>query len=155
MNHTDIEKAASEIITAKIEHGEIVKMQWAVQELISSMGEIMGEGSEFYFITADFYAWRVIKKMVNKLDAATSAVRSNQQMDLEGFASMQVAYTVKRDGVIALVPVELMTIQEREDRASLYDRGANALKQHAIELRLYNENIKTIDVTVETISLAS
>ncbi len=155
MNHTDIEKSASEIITAKIEHGEIVKMQWAVQELISSMGEIMGEGSEFYFITADFYAWRVIKKMVNKLDAATSAVRSHQQMDLEGFASMQVAYTVKRDGAIALVPVELMTIQEREDRASLYDRGANALKQHAKELRVYNENVQTIDVTVEKVSLAS
>jgi hypothetical protein len=150
MNHTDIEKAASEIITAKIEHGEIVKMQWAVQELISSMGEIMGEGSEFYFITADFYAWRVIKKMVNKLDAATSAVRSHQQMDLEGFASMQVAYTVKRDGAIALVPVELMTIQEREDRASLYDRGANALKQHAKELRAYNENVQTIDIIDET-----
>jgi len=150
MNHTDIEKAASEIITAKIEHGEIVKMQWAVQELISSMGEIMGEGSEFYIITADFYAWRVIKKMVNKLDAATSAVRSHQQMDLEGFASMQVAYTVKRDGAIALVPVELMTIQEREDRASLYDRGANALKQHAKELRAYNENVQTIDIIDET-----
>lgn len=146
MNHNDIEKAASQIITAKIKNGEIVKMKWAVEELILSMGEIMGDGTDFHLIAADYYAWRVIKKMVNKLDAATSAVISHQQMDLEGFASMQEAYTVKRDGAIALVPVELMTIEEREDRASLYDRGAEALKQHAKELRAYNENVQTIEV---------
>ena len=152
MNHNDIEKAAAQIITTKIEHGEIVKMKWAVQELISSMGEIMGDGTDFHLIAADYYAWRVIKKVVNKLDAATSAVRSHQQMDLEGFSSMQEAYTVKRDGAIALVPVELMTIQEREDRASLYDRGADALKQHAKELRAYNENVQTIEVITETVT---
>lgn len=152
MNHTDIEKAASQIITAKIKNGEIVKMQWAVTELISSMGEIMGDGTEFHIIAADFYAWRVIKKMVNKLDAATSAVTSHQQMNLEGFSHMQEAYTVKRGGENEMVPVELMTIQEREDRASLYDRGSNALKQHAKELRAYNENVQTIEVISETLT---
>lgn len=152
MNHNDIEKAASQIITAKIKNGEIVKMKWAVEELILSMGEIMGDGTDFHLIAADYYAWRVIKKMVNKLDAATSAVTSHKQMDLEGFASMQEAYTVKRDGAIALVPVELMTSEEREDRASLYDRGAEALKQHAKELRAYNENVQTIEVMSETLT---
>jgi hypothetical protein len=152
MNHNDIEKAASQIITTKIEHGEIVKMKWAVQELISSMGEIMGDGTDFHLIAADYYAWRVIKKVVNKLDAATNAAKSNQQMDLEGFASMQEAYTVKRDGAIALVPVELMTVEERENRACLFDSFADALKQHAKELRAYNENVQTIEVIAETVT---
>lgn len=155
MNHTDIEKAASEIITVKIENGEIVKMQWAVKELILSMGKIIGEGTDFYIIAGDHYARRVIKSVVNKLDAATNAAKSNQQMDLEGFACMQEAYTVKRDGEIDLVPVELMTNEERESRACLFDRFADGLKQHAKELRAYNKNIQTIDVTIETISLAS
>ena len=38
------------------------------------------------------------------------------------------------------------------DRASLYDRGADALKQHAKELRAYNENVQTIEVITETVT---
>jgi hypothetical protein len=140
MNHKDIEKAASDLITAKISNGEIVKMNWAVQELIASMGEITGDGTDFHIIAADYYAWRIIKRTVKKLDAATSAATSGTQMDLDGFSHMQEAYTVKRDGSIALVPIELMTYEEREERAVLFDTFAEALQQHAKELREYNAN---------------
>lgn len=145
MTHADIEKAASEIISQKIEDNEIVEMSWAVRELIGSMGEIIGDGADFHVLCADFYAWRVVKKMVKKFDAVTTAVSAGMQMNLDGFEHMQAAYTVKRDDAIKLVPVSLMTYEEREERAKLYENFAAGLGQHAKELRAYNETQKLGD----------
>ena len=146
MNHKEIESIACEIVTAKIKGGEIVKMEWAVKELIQCMGEITGDGADFHIIAADYYAWRIVKSTVNKIDAATSAANQSSQMDLSGFDKIQEAYTVKRNGSISLVPVELMTPEEREERASLFEKFAKGLISHARELRRYNENLNQMQI---------
>jgi hypothetical protein len=145
MTHADIEKAASEIISQKIENKEIVEMSWAVRELIGSMGDIIGDGADFHIICADYYAWRVVKRMVKKFDAVTTAAAKGIQMNLDGFERMQAAYTVKREDAIKLVPVSLMTFEEREEKATLYENFAAGLRQHAKELRTYNESLKIGD----------
>jgi len=136
MTQKDIEKQASELITAKITAGEVVEMNWAVRELISGMGEIEGEGAEFYTLCADFLAWRIVKRIVGKYDIA-GRVSEYGQLDLDGFSHLQKGYTVRRDETIKLVPVDKLTDEEILGRADEYVKISEALLEHANEMRDY------------------
>jgi len=134
MTPKDIEAAAAELITSKIKNNEIVEMSWAVRELISSMGEITGDGSDFHFICADYYAWRVVKKAIGKYDISTEGLSGNQP-NLDGFEHMQAGYTMKRGKKISLIPVSLLSDEELDERADVYETLSSGLLQHAKELR--------------------
>lgn len=136
MTVTELEKIAHKLIADKISHSEEVQMDWAVHELIKQQGSITGDGKEFYVLCAREYVYRVVKKVVDKYEADSAAV-SDAQICLAGFDYLQVAYTVERDDARVLVPIELISDSELEQRAAEYDKLAVGLKGHASEIRNY------------------
>jgi hypothetical protein len=137
MNITDLEESARRLIADKINRAEEVQMPWAVQELIQAAGEITGEGVEFYKLCAREYIYRVVKKVVDKYDQSSAEREDNDQMRLEGFDHLQVAYTVERDGERTLVPIHLISDAELLARSNEYEKQAIGLQTHAQELRSY------------------
>lgn len=147
MNNQELERAAHDLISCKINSGEVVHMAWAIQELISGMGEIQGDGVPFYALCAREHVNRVVKKVVDKYDQESNQDDS-RQMRLQGFDYLQIAYTVERERERLLVPVGLITCRELLDRADEYERQASGLRLHAQEIRDYVaqrrvDNLKT------------
>lgn len=134
MTIKDVEREAHELITGKIEAGEIVQMQWAVNELILQQGEISGDGVPFYRLCAREFVYRVVKKAVEKYDKHEP---DDEQLTLKGYVHLHAAYTVERDGTRQLVPVHLIDSEELLKRADEFDRQSEGLQQHAREIRLF------------------
>jgi len=144
MTNKELEAIARDIIEAKIGLGEEVHMEWAVHEVISGRGVIMGVGKPFYTLCAHEHVYRVVKKAVDNYDSVSSG-ESNSQMHLEGFEHLQAAYTVKREDQRVLVPIQLIPDAELLERADEYDKLAKGLKKHAKEIRDYvNERASNI-----------
>lgn len=133
MNKGEIEQVAHQLIADKIGAGEIVQMQWAVHEVVSSMGKIQGEGVEFYAFCANDCVYGIVKKCVERYDKPDAP----DQLLLEGFDHMREAYTVKRKGKIDLVPVDQIADHEILARADQYERQSKGLIAHAEELRRF------------------
>lgn len=136
MTVNELEKIAHKLIADKIAQGEEVQMEWAVHELIKQQGTISGAGKGFYALCAREFVYRVVKKAVDKYESESSA-EDGAQKNLEGFDYLQVAYTVARDDVRVLVPIDLITDEELEKRAEEYDRQAIGMQGHAQEIRNY------------------
>ncbi len=136
MTNGDIEKIAYELIAKKISNGDPVHMEWAVHELISGMGEIKGTGVEFYELCAREHVWRIVKRTVDKYDQESDR-ETDEQMNLEGFEYLQIAYTVEREQERILVPIGSLSDDELLHRAEEYDKQSSTLKAHAREIRAY------------------
>jgi hypothetical protein len=131
----ELEQTAHEIITGKIERGEAVQMHWAVTEFLNTQPEITGPGAPFYRLCARDYAYRLVKKAVDKYDE--SARPGDAQMTLEGYEYLQEAYTVERDGERQLVPIHSATAAEMLQRATEYEKMGAGCYGHAREIRHY------------------
>lgn len=129
----DLEQLAHQIVTDKIASGELVRMHWAIQELIDTQGSISGEGAEFYWLCAQDYSRRLIKRAVESYEQASGEEVSDQML-LEGYDCLMKAYSVRRDDDIILVPTGLCTDQELLTRATVYRKQSSKLIQHAKEL---------------------
>ena len=136
MNKGEIEQVAHQLIADKIGAGEIVQMQWAVHEVVSSMGEIQGEGVEFYAFCARDCVYGIVKKCVERYEKPDAP----DQLLLEGFEHIREAYTVERGGKRELVPIDLVTDEEILARADQYEMQSKALIAHAKELRQFVED---------------
>jgi hypothetical protein len=136
MTPKELENIAHELITNKVNKGEVVHMHYTVQELICDQGMINGEAAPFYTLCAKEHVYRVVKKVVDRYDDYSESV-DNQQLNLDGFDHLRKAYTVKREKERVLVPIELMTDIEILHRADEFDALADGLKTHARELRQF------------------
>ena len=135
MTSNELDKLAHQLIADKIGAGEIVQMHWAVQELISQQGEIIGDGVPFFTFCAREHVYRVIKKAVDKYDQPQS--EDHQQLTLEGYECLQEAYTVERDEERQLVPIHLVTDDELLARAKEFRKQSAGLLSHAREIEKY------------------
>jgi hypothetical protein len=135
MTPNELDRVAHQLIADKIGAGEIVQMHWAVQELISRQGEIMGEGVPFFTLCAREHVYRVVKKVVDKYEKPQ--FEDQQQLTLEGYECLQQAYTVERDEERQLVPIHLITDDELLARAQEFRRQAGGLMNHANEIETY------------------
>lgn len=136
MTKKDLNQLAQELITTRLSKGEIVSMDWAVQELIDGRGEISGKGVPFYQLCAQEYVYEVVKREVGKYDQTdTEAV--GQQMIFEGYDHLRVAYTVMRDEERLLVPIGDLSDDELHGRAAEFRAQALGLDAHAKEIEKY------------------
>lgn len=138
MSPKDLEQIAHRLIADKIGNGEIVKMHWAVTELINTQGDIAGGGVPFYLLCAREHVYKVVKKAVDKYDKPEDG--AGVQMTLEGYECLQEAYTVEREEERQLVPVHLVTNDELIVRAGEFRKQAQGLIRHAKEIELYVSN---------------
>lgn len=135
MKKSEIEEMARCLVADKLELGEDVHMDWAVQELITLQGSIEGDGLEFYDLCARDFCYRVVKKVVGRYDRIDNA--NTEQLNLKGFEHLQKGYTVERDSTTVLVAIENITDFELLDRAKEYDRLSLGCAAHAQEIRDY------------------
>lgn len=136
MTNTELQIIAHDLIAARIAKGDVIKMEWAVEQLIKERGPIDGEGAEFYELCAREYVYRIMKRVVDDYDASTRGA-DTPQMILAGFEHLQKAYTVERNNLRVLVPVDLLTDEELWQRAEQYDKLSVGLKDHANEIRQF------------------
>lgn len=134
MSETSIYSDVRKFIADKVANGEIVVVEWLTHEIVSSKSDIEGADTEFYRVCAYTHVKDVVKRCVGKYDAKPV---SDQQLTLDGFEHLQVAYTVERNAQIVLVPVNQLTDAEIEARAQEYERMAISCRAHARELRSY------------------
>ncbi len=131
----ELEQQAHQLISGKIEEGEAVQMHWAVTEFLNLQPEITGPGAPFYQLAARDYAYRLIKKAVDKYDKNSRP--GDGQMTLEGYEFLQEAYTVEREGERQLVPIHSATASELLKRARDYEKIGDGCYSHAREIRQY------------------
>lgn len=63
--------------------------------------------------------------------------RVSGQGDLLGYQFLKKAYSVERNGELIIVPIQEMTIAERNERADEYVKMSEGCIGHADELRRY------------------
>lgn len=144
MTPTELERIAFELIGAKA-RTEPVSVPWAVQELINSRGEIVGDGTDFFLLCAREHCNRVVKKVVELFNMQTEEHDERaEQMTLDGFEHLRIAYSVERDGERTLVPINQCTAAELLHRAAEFRRQSKGLEAHAREIERY---VASRDVT--------
>ena len=136
MTKKELSQLAQELITTRLGKGEVVSMDWAVQELINGRGEISGKGVPFYELCAREYVYEVVKREVGKYDPRdTEDVQ--EQLILEGYDHLRVAYSVLRDDERLLVPIGNLSDEELKARAAEFRAQAMGLSDHAKEIDRY------------------
>jgi len=126
-----------EFVSAKVDAGVIVRVDWLTQEFINSKSDVTGDDLPFYRHCATAHIQEMVRRVVGKYD-----VRSKQddpQTILPGFEHLQRAYTVIRDGANLLVPIDQLNDSELQARADEYDAMAKGCRAHAMEIRQYIE----------------
>lgn len=134
MKESSIYPEVRKYIADKVLRGEVVIVDWLTHEIVASKAEISGLDVEFYRVCAFTHVKDVVKRCVGKYDAKE---QTDKQLRLDGFEHLQVAYTVTREGQVVLVPVDQLTDDEIEARASEYMAMAESCRAHARELRSY------------------
>lgn len=123
-----------EYIDEKLARGEVVVVDWLTHEIIGGRPGIEEDDTEFYRVCAFVHIKDVVKRCVRKFD--TKPI-TDEQLVLDGFEHLQVAYTVPRNGRIELVPVDQLSDVELEARAAEYEAMAKGCRAHARELRTF------------------
>ena len=133
MTKKELGQLAQELITTRLGKGEVVSMDWAVQELINGRGEISGTGVPFYELCAREYVYEVVKREVGRYDEP----EPQEQLIFEGYIHLRVAYSVLRNDERVLVPVTDLSDAELKSRAEEYRVQADGLREHAKEIDKY------------------
>lgn len=134
-NIKDIQTLIANLVSDKINEGQVVNMQWATKEIIDTYSDIEGNDVDFYLITARYYVGDLVKRCIKKYEP--SADHPNEQLVMDGFEHLQKAYPVDRGEGREIVPVSQLSDAELEDRAADYEKMAAGCKKHALEIRQY------------------
>ena len=129
--YTEVRK----FVQDRVEAGVITRVEWMTSEYLGTKDQVNGKDVPFYQACAIAHVNEVMKQVVGKYDTKKS--RAESQLIFPGFNHMQKAYTVHRDGVRLLVPVDLLLDEELDARAAEYDAMAQGCRDHARELREY------------------
>jgi hypothetical protein len=129
--YTEVRK----FVQDRVDSGVVTRVDWLSTEYLESKGDVSGGDLEFYRTCALAHVSEVIKKVVGKYDSKPA--RAETEVLLPGFEHLQRAYTIKRDGVHLLVPVDQLRPEELLTRAAEYDDMAKGCRAHARELREY------------------
>jgi hypothetical protein len=121
-------------IADKVAQGEVVVVDWMTHEIVAKHSDISGDDTEFYRVCAYSEIKRTVSKCIGKYNAKPE---TDDQLVLDGFEYVQVAYTVQRNGRVELVPVDQLTDWEIESRAREYEAMAIGCRAHARELRAF------------------
>lgn len=127
--YTEVRK----FVQDRVDRGVITRVDWMTSEYLGTKEKVEGDDVPFYRACALAHVNEVMKQVVGKFDSKKAV--SDSQLLFPGFTQMKKAYTVHRDGIKLLVPVELLSDDEIDQRASEYDEMAQGCRDHARELR--------------------
>lgn len=129
----DIEREARELIARKIGAGEIVQLEWAVNELMQAQGEMIADNPDFWIASGRDRCKRAVKCAIHLYEQDVISEQEDKQLVLDGYEHLRVAYSVRGE----LVPIEKMSVEDLLDRAADFDKQAASIKEHAKEIRKY------------------
>lgn len=119
----------------RVDAGVITRVEWLTTEYLDSKGDLAGGDVPFYRACARAHVNEIVRRVVGKYDARP--MKADEQLILPGFTHLQKSYTIHRDGVNLLVPVDLLLPEELLARADEYEAMADGCKAHAIEIRKF------------------
>lgn len=131
----DLYSECRKFVQDRIEQSAVLRTDWLAAEFLETKGEVFGEAVPFYRACAVNVVTDTMKRCVGKYDSRPE--RADDQLILPGFDHLQKAYTVVRDGVNVLVPIDMLTDDEMVARAKEYDAMAVGCRAHAREIREY------------------
>ena len=103
-------------------------------EILNIKCNIDGEDAPFYRVCTYKEVVRLAKRAIGKYDAEDTTA---EQLVLPGFKHLCRAYPLERDGLVALVPVNVCTDDELLMRAAQLEEMAKGCTAHALEIREY------------------
>jgi hypothetical protein len=123
-------------VMAKIASGQVVRRDWLTLEVLENYGEVYGDHADYYVAMARRFIDGTAKRVIGKLEKENPG---QTEFTMEGYDHLQMAYPLKRDGELMIVPVEQASDEELEERAREYELMAEGALAHAAEIRRYIE----------------
>lgn len=117
-----------------IDAGRICDVDLLCTEYLGRKAPPEGDDADFYLVCADDFLRRNLRGLIGKLQPKST---TEIELAFDGFDHMQKAYPVMRDGRQVIVPTQLLTDEEIDDRAWELDAMAVGCTAHANELREY------------------
>jgi len=100
----DIKALIADLVSSKIDSGQVVNMHWATIEVLNNYSDIEGGDADFYRITAREYVANQVKRSIKAFDPTPETMGG--QLVLDGFEHLQKAYPVGSGDDRQLVPVD-------------------------------------------------
>lgn len=129
--HGEIRKLIADCVQA----GEVRTVSSYVDIIMADHSAIEGEDADFYLICTRARIKDIVSATIGKF--APKSQPSSEQLTLDGFEHLQIAYTFDRKGQTVLVPVDQCSDIELAARACEYEDMAKGCQLHARELREY------------------
>ncbi len=122
------------LIDDRTSRGVIIHAAWLTTEVMGQRSDIRGDDCPIYIILAHKALGEIVKECIGKYEPK---VQTDGQLTLPGFDHVQRAYPVMRGGERVLVPTDLLTDEEIEDRCEDLRAMARGCIDHVKELESY------------------
>lgn len=132
---SEVRQQITGYIAELVSTGLIVNRAFVTTQFLSQLDGVDGDDSDFYVSCGADFIDKAAKEAIGKYSPKDTGTQ--ESLLLDGFDHLQKAYPVRRDGDLFLVPVNLLTDLEIEDRAAEYEKMAAGCIGHARELRDY------------------
>lgn len=122
------------LIDDRTRSGVIIHAAWLTTEVMGSRTNFHGEDSPIYVILAHKALGEIVKECIGKYEPKS---QTEGQLTLPGFDHVQSAYPVVRGGERVLVPTDMLTDEEIDDRCEDLRVMARGCIAHVKELESY------------------
>lgn len=122
------------LVQDRIGAGVIIRPDWITTEVMGGRTNFHGEDAAIYVILAYKALGEIVKECIGKYEPK---VQTEGQLLLPGFDYVQRAYPVIRGGERVLVPTDLLTDEEIEERCEDLRAMARGCIDHVKELQSY------------------
>lgn len=122
------------LINDRTSAGVIIRADWLTTEVMGGRNSFHGDDAAIYVILAYKALGEIVKDCIGKYEPK---VQTEGQLLLPGFDHVQRAYPVMRGGERVLVPTDLLTDLEIEERCEDLRAMARGCFDHVKELQSY------------------
>lgn len=138
-SNKDLHQEIERIIEGDLEMGNEVRWKWLVHAVLSAHPLVTSIDYEFNQLCRQEAVSEAVRSVLRgrKKDADDPESASGTGT-LPGFKYLRRGYPVERGHEIVIVRIEMMTRQERLDRATLYRTMGAGCIAHAAELEKYD-----------------
>jgi hypothetical protein len=128
----EIERVVHERIEAKVPSSA----RWIVAHVMNEHADILGRDADWNRAWASEGVAAAVRKAVNRYRIPESDDEA-AQLALPGYARLQRAYAVERNGEPTIVPLECMALEELRGKQAELRRMSNGLLLHDAEIDQY------------------
>jgi hypothetical protein len=132
----DIKAEIRTLIGDRTRDGVVIHAAWLTTEVMGKYSEVHGDDAALYVILAHKALGEIVKECIGKYEPKA---QTEGQLVLPGFDHVQRAYPVVRGGERVLVPTDLLTDEEIDDRCEDLRVMARGCIAHVKELEAFRD----------------